>query len=127
MKPKINSISIATRDLQRSFRFYREGMGLYSHGIRSGGRHHASFRLGNNLDLVIYCRDGEIASHADPAPSNGLLISHYAGSKEEVDIILQKALDAGAVSIGTAHNEPWLYAVQFADPDGYLWEIAWEA
>ncbi len=126
MKPKINCISITCADLQKSYDFYRHGLGLSSHGIRNHARRHACFRLGNNLDLVIYDCE-KTAEQKSGGAQSMLLISHYAESKQEVDAILKKALTAGAIDMGVAGNEPWRYAVHFADPDGYLWEIVWEA
>lgn len=130
MKPRINYISIAASDLNTSFAFYKDGLGLSTNGIKTNPENHACFKLGNGLSLVLYDKKdfsnqgGHIASIHTSLP---FIISHYAESKEEVDIILQKALGAGATQVGQIKNEPWWYAVKFADPDGYQWEIVWEA
>ena len=130
MIPRINSISLRTTDLDRAYTFYKEGLGLPTRGIKKGRENHASFKLGNGLHLVVYDRK-DLPNHEQLANTinhgHGFIISHNADSREEVDIIVQKALDAGARKLGETSNEPWSYAVCFSDPDGYQWEIAWEA
>lgn len=132
MKPRINLITIPTNDLQKSFAFYKDGLGLTTRGIRMGceDRARALFNLNNGLKLVLYQRK-ELVKAADnlhhTINSEGLIISHFADSREEVDNILQRALQAGATPIGEIQDEPWSYAANFADPDGHRWEIIWEA
>lgn len=129
MKPRINFITIPTNDLEKSLAFYRDGLGLATKGIRKGCEDRALFNLNNGLKLVLY-ETKETLSHAHNEQfvnTPAVIISHFAESKEEVDIILQKALQAGAKRIGKIHDEPWWYAVNFADPDGHQWEIVWEA
>ena len=47
-------------------------------------------------------------------------------SREAVDELLARASAAGATVIGEAHDRPWdIYSGYFRDPDGHLWEIAW--
>ena len=130
MKPRINYISIATNDLLTSFIFYRDGLGLSTKGIKTIPEQHACFKLGNGLDLVLYDKNnpsGPRSLHTSTKEPSNFIISHRADSKEEVDTILQKALGAGARQIGQAKEEPWWYAVKFADPDGHQWDIVWEA
>ncbi|MGZ8540509.1 MAG: VOC family protein [Chitinophagaceae bacterium] len=130
MKPRINFITLPTSDLQKSFAFYRDGLGLATKGIKKGCEDHALFNLNNGLKLVLYERKEFLNLNGNrgriPA-SAGFIISHFADSKEEVEDILQKALLAGAKRIGKIQDEPWWYAVNFTDLDGHQWEIVWEA
>lgn len=130
MNPRINFITLPTSDLQKSFTFYRDGLGLPSKGIQKGREDHALFNLNNGLKLVLYEREKFLnltGNRGQVTNSAGFIISHFAGSKEEVKDILQKALRAGAKRIGTIRDEPWWYAVNFTDLDGHQWEIVWEA
>jgi predicted lactoylglutathione lyase len=130
MKPRINFIAIAANDLQKSFTFYKDGLGLPTKGIKKGREDYALFNLDNGLKLVLYARKEFLNLIDNPdqtTNSAGFIISHYADSKEEVDNIMQKALKAGAKRIGKTQTEPWWYAVNFTDPDGHQWEIVWEA
>jgi uncharacterized protein len=126
MKPRINFITIAVSDLKRSFQFYKDGLGLPTKGLEEGNDDHALFNLENGLSLVLYSRKEFLQFSANPeqaVSSAGFIISHIAGSKDEVNQILNQALKAGAKQIGTAKDEPWGYAANFADPDGHHWEI----
>ena len=130
MKPKINLITIPTNDLQKSFAFYKDGLGLSTRGIRKRCGDRALFNLNNGLKLVLYQRKELANEMSDPGSttnSEGLIISHFADSREEVDNILERALQAGARRIGDIQDEPWSYAANFADLDGHQWEIVWEA
>ena len=66
--------------------------------------------------------DGEIA---DPSGGTQVLNALSAGSREDVDQLLERALAAGA----TEHHqrEPVemeeMYSRAFKDPDGHVWEI----
>ena len=50
-------------------------------------------------------------------------MSYIAKSKAEVENVLQKAIKAGATKVGQVQDTAWGYSVNFADPDGHLWEI----
>ena len=130
MKSRINFITIPTNDLQKSLAFYRDGLGLSTKGIKKGCEDHALFSLNESLKLVLYEQKEFLnltGNSSQTINSAGFIISHFADSKEEVDRILQKALQAGAKRIGKTQDEPWWYAVNFTDPDGHQWEIVWEA
>jgi uncharacterized glyoxalase superfamily protein PhnB len=46
-------------------------------------------------------------------------------SRDEVDDVLKEAEAAGAAILKAAEDTPWGgYSGYFADPDGHLWEIA---
>jgi uncharacterized protein len=48
------------------------------------------------------------------------------GSREEVDKVMQQAVEAGARVTDRAKDRFWGgYSGYFQDPDGHLWEIAW--
>ncbi|WP_191565448.1 VOC family protein [Metabacillus idriensis] len=57
------------------------------------------------------------------ANSTEVIIALSAESREKVDEILKKALEAG----GKESNEPidhgFMYVSSFQDPDGHLWEV----
>src|SRR5688572_21750305 len=121
MKPKINFITIAVSDLNRSFKFYKDGLGLPTKGIMDGHEDHVLFDLEDGFSLVLYARPEFLKFTANPTQtvaSAGFIISHIAGSKEEVDTILKRAVQAGAKQIGQTHDEPWGYSANFTDPDG---------
>lgn len=61
-----------------------------------------------------------------PDSATEFSIGHLVNSKEEVDEVMEQAKKAGARIIKPAQNTFWGgYAGYFQDPDGHLWEIAW--
>ncbi|MGV3639372.1 MAG: VOC family protein [Adhaeribacter sp.] len=128
MRPRINFITLAVGDLEKSFRFYSEGLGLPSLGRLEGYEDHVLFELENGFGLVLYDRTEfrKFSLNADaPVSSAGFIISHFASGKAEVDAILKRALAAGATRATEPREQAWGYTVNFADPDGHQWEITW--
>jgi catechol 2,3-dioxygenase-like lactoylglutathione lyase family enzyme len=73
MKPQVNVITIAVKDLDRSLRFYRDGLGLHTNGIIGtefkGSKEQpvgavVMFELSGNLILALYPRT-ELAKDAN--------------------------------------------------------------
>lgn len=132
MKPRITLITLGVDDLERSLRFYRDGLGFKTEGIVGTEFEHGAvvfFDLENGLRLALYSRK-EIAWDANipegPKSATELTIGHNVGSREEVDAAMELAKKAGAVIVKPARDTFWGgYAGYFADPDGHLWEIAW--
>jgi len=89
----------------------------------------AFFELRNGLKLAIYPRK-DIAHEAKvargPSGSTELAIGHNVASREEVDSVIAKARRADAAIADPPHATfRGGYAGTFADPDGHLWEVAW--
>lgn len=138
MHPHLNFITLGVEDLNRSLTFYRDGLGLVTQGIvgnelqdeRTGAMGTiAFFELQGGLMLGLYERDN-LAK--DAGVSLGALdttacsLGYNVRSKEEVDALLSRAEKAGASHTGSVHERPWgVYSGYFKDPDGHLWEIAW--
>ena len=55
-----------------------------------------------------------------------ITLGHNVSSKAEVDAVMQEAMRAGARIAKPAQDTFWGgYAGYFQDPDGHLWEVAW--
>jgi uncharacterized protein len=138
LTPRIHVITLGVSDLERSLRFYREGLGFRSEGITGtqfpGDDENpagavAMFTLEDGLILSLYPRT-ELAKDAgvglEAIAGSGISIGHLVDSREEVDRILDLAGRAGARVLGPAHERPWgIYSGYFSDPDGHLWEIVY--
>lgn len=132
MKPRITLITLGVDDLERSLRFYRDGLGLETEGIVGTQFEHgavAFFELQGGLKLAIWPR-GSIAHDSGLPPGNPtpteFTLGHNVSSKSEVDAVMAQARKAGAVIVKPAHDTFWGgYAGYFADPDRHLWEVAW--
>jgi hypothetical protein len=57
---------------------------------------------------------------------NGFTISHNVASESEVDQIIGQAVSVGATLVKPPQKVSWGgYSSYFKDPDGYLWEVAY--
>lgn len=132
MNPRITVITISVDDLERSLRFYRDGLGLATEGIFGKEFEHgavAFFDLQAGLKLAIWPRksishDSGI-SLSNPNPTE-FTLGHNVSSKAEVDEVMEQARNAGAVIVKPPQATFWGgYAGYFQDPDNHLWEIVW--
>ncbi len=89
----------------------------------------AFFDLQAGLKLALWPRKS--IAHDSGLPigtpsSTEFTLGHNVSSRAEVDSVMEQAKKAGAVIIKPAHRTFWGgYAGYFQDPDGHLWEVAW--
>jgi catechol 2,3-dioxygenase-like lactoylglutathione lyase family enzyme len=132
MKPRITVITLGVDDLERALRFYRDGLGLRTRGIVGTEFEHgavAFFDLQYGLKLAIWPRK-DIAHEAKvplgPRSATEFALGHNVGSKAEVDVVMAQVYKAGAIITDPPHDAFWGgYSGSFQDPDGHLWEVAW--
>lgn len=125
MEPRISIITLGVSDLARSIRFYSDGLGLPADTSNASI---AFFQLRGTW-LALYPRE-ELAKDA-LVPSEGsgfagFTLAHNVASKKLVDETLAQAVRAGAQLLKPGQDVFWGgYSGYFADPDGFLWEVAW--
>jgi len=62
----------------------------------------------------------------DGAGFAGFSLAHNVRSPEEVDRLLERAAGGGGRLVKAGVRTDWGgYSGYFADPDGFLWEVAW--
>ncbi len=125
MKPRISMITLGVDDLERSVRFYRDGLGFPQLESSPG----VAFFTLNGTWLGLYGR-AELAQDATVAAAgegfNSFSIAHNLASEEEVDAAMSEAIAAGAILVKTPQQVFWGgYSGYFKDPDGHLWELAY--
>ena len=132
MRPRITLMTLGVDDLERSLRFYRDGLGFPTHGIVGTEYEHgavAFFDLQKGLKLAIWPRTSlahEAKIPLGPRSATEFMLGHNVASKAEVDAVMARAKLAGAVITDPAHDAFWGgYTGSFQDPDGHLWEVAW--
>lgn len=132
MKPRITVLTLAVADLERSVRFYRDGLGLPNKGIVGQEFEHgavAFFELRGGLVLALWPRKSLAHDAGIPLGSRTAIkasIGHNVRSKAEVDAVMKQARAAGAKVVKKAQKTFWGgYAGYFADPDDHLWEVVW--
>lgn len=127
MKPKISLITLGVADLARSLVFYRDGLGWQPHNY-SEGDECIMFRLDGTW-LALYPRASlaeDAGVPAEGAGFPGFALAHNEPSREAADLVFARALAAGARAVKTPQDVFWGgYSGYFADPDGFLWEVAY--
>jgi catechol 2,3-dioxygenase-like lactoylglutathione lyase family enzyme len=126
MKPKVSLISLGVREFPKALTFYRDGLGFPVHNYTEG-EDFCMLRLEGTW-LALYPR-AKLAEDAT-VPDNGagfpgFTLAHNVGSREEVDSVFAHAVSVGASPVKLPQKAFWGgYSGYFADPDGYLWEVA---
>lgn len=132
MKPRITLITLGVDDLERAVRFYRDGLGWPTEGIVGTQFEHgavAFFTLRDGLRLALWPRESLAHDAGLPLGSPSALelsLGHNVSSKSEVDDVMKEVKAAGAEIVKPAQDTFWGgYSGYFKDPDGHLWEVAW--
>lgn len=128
MERRVSLITLGVFDLERARAFY-EHLGWVGQTTQE-----TVFIEAQGVVLSLWARD-ELASDAqvddgETAPLaasgfGGIVLAHNVRAKDEVDAIIEAASAAGAtVTRPPADTFYGGYAACFRDPEGHLWEIA---
>lgn len=124
MRPRMSMITLGVDDLNRSIEFYETGLGFPRYGEDESV---AFFNL-NGTWLGLYGRealaeDAGVSSAGDGF--NAFAIAHNVASPEDVRVVMNQAVAAGATLVKEPEKVFWGgFSGYFKDPDGHLWEIA---
>src|SRR5436190_18587742 len=128
MDQRVSFITLGVADLACSQAFYeRLGWKASSYGAGAGV---AFFALAGGLVLALYPRE-ELArdagiENAGPPTSSGVSLSYNTRSIEEAEQLMAEAERVGAKVLKAVAPVFWGGHVgYFADPDGHLWEVAY--
>ncbi len=125
MEPRISLVTLGVTDLERATRFYRDVLKLPQ---LQTPPEVTFFEFGRTW-LALYPRhllaaDAGVSAEGGGFP--GFTLAHNVRSPEEVNAVLAEATNGGARLVKTGHRADWGgYTGYFADPDGFLWEVAW--
>lgn len=128
MEQRLSLVTLGVTDLARSRRFYEEGLGWRASGASTAEV--VFFQLGG-IALALWGREAlaEDARLPDPGPGGGLggvALAHNVRTRAEVAAVLARARTAGGRVLRPAEDTTWGgCSGYFADPDGHLWEVAW--
>ena len=124
MKPRISMITLGVIDLEKSVRFYKEGLGF----PQMDSPPEVAFFTLNGSWLGLYSHDAlanDAMVSSEGSGFNGFTLAHNVASETEVEQTIAEALSAGATLAKAAQKTFWDgYSGYFKDLDGYLWEIA---
>jgi hypothetical protein len=130
MEPRLSFVTLGVADLKRATDFYAKTLCLPQLKTPPAI---AFFELGRTY-LALYPRaalaaDAGLPDRGHPAPGAfpGFTLAHNVRSADEVDQLLAEVKAGGGRIIhrGQARPEFNGYSGYFADPDGFLWEVAY--
>jgi catechol 2,3-dioxygenase-like lactoylglutathione lyase family enzyme len=125
MEQRISVVTLGVTDLARSVEFF-ERLGWRRSMAKAEG---IVFFQAGGLAIALYPAD-ELARDANVEAEahgfRGITLAYNVRRREEVDSVLAEAEAAGATIQKPAREASWGgYSGYFADPDGFLWEVAW--
>ena len=125
MEPRISFVTLGVSDLERSTRFYQDVL----HLPRLKTSPEVTFFEMGKTWLALYPRDLLAADAGVPAAGSGFpgfSLAHNVRTMAEVDRLLDEVATGGGRIVKPAQRADWGgYTGYFADPDGFLWEVAW--
>ncbi|WP_105102757.1 VOC family protein [Microbulbifer pacificus] len=130
MNPEITVITLGVDDLEKSLRFYRDGLGFPTEGIIGKEFEFGAvvfIQLQPGLRLALWPRKSiahDTGLKLFPASATNMTIGHNVSSISEVGSVMAQAKSAGATIIKPPHETFWGgYSGYFQDPDSHVWEV----
>jgi hypothetical protein len=126
MSPHISLITLGVADIAKATAFYEQlGFVLSKQASEAS----VSFFKAGAVVLAIWSREAqrEDAQAGDVWTGNGgIVVAQNVASESEVDAMMAKAEATGARIVKPAAKTFWGgYNGYFADPDGHVWEVAY--
>ena len=127
MNAHVSTILLGVRDMNRTKGFYT-GLGWKiqrDYGVS------VFFEQDGGSLVGFYGREG-LAANVGVSPEgsgfSGVTFNYVVRSEARVDAVMAEARKAGATILRPAATQQWGgYSGSFADPDGYVWSIAYSA
>jgi catechol 2,3-dioxygenase-like lactoylglutathione lyase family enzyme len=128
LQQRISFITLGVSNLAQSRSFYEQGLG-WKPSKRGSSAGVVFFQMGSGLVLALFPK-AELAKDAglpnDGSGFSGLALAYNVHERHEVAEVLKTAEQAGGTIIKPAQDTFWGgHAGYFTDPDGILWEVAW--
>ena len=118
-------VNLPVKDLNRSMDFFKQ-LG-FSFNMQFTNHEAACLVIGKNIYAMLLTeqrfKDFTKKEIADAKKTTEVLIALDAESREAVDDLVRKAVEAGATLYADPMDHGWMYQHSFADPDGHQWEV----
>jgi catechol 2,3-dioxygenase-like lactoylglutathione lyase family enzyme len=124
-RPSLTLVTLGVRDHARARSFYV----TLGFDLLEGSNDSVSFLDVGGTLLALFGRS-DLAADAQvadtPTGFSGIALARNVENEAAVDRVLQEAVAAGATLTKPGQKTFWGgYAGYFADPDGHLWEVAY--
>jgi uncharacterized protein len=128
VEPRVSLVTLGVSDLERAVAFYRDGLGWPKSDV--GGDEVAFFKTGGVV-IALFPRASfaaDVGADVDDIEHGGFprfSLAHNVAEEGQVDSVLAEAAEAGATIVKEAQEIFFGRHGFFRDPDGFLWEVAW--
>lgn len=127
---KITCICLGVRSMERSIKFYRDGLGFKTDEKENNPKVVFFNTAGTKFELYPIDLLAEDISEKSPPKINngfaGITLAYNVKLKEDVDKVIELARSVGANIVKEPQDIFWGgYHGYFADLDGYYWEVVW--
>jgi hypothetical protein len=124
----VSLVTLGVSDLERAVAFYRDGLGWPKSA--AGGDEVAFFKTGGVVIALFprasFAADAGVAvEDVEHGGFPRISLAHNVAEEEDVDSVLAQAAEAGATIVKEAQEIFFGRHGFFSDPDGFLWEVAW--
>lgn len=125
MEQRMSIITLGVSNLKQSRSFY-ENLG-WKVATEEQAENIVAFNL-QSFVLALYPKEGladDVGIEMNASSSPSFTLAYNVGSEEEVDRVIDKVQAIGAKIVKAPQKVFWGgYSSYFSDPDGYLWEVA---
>jgi uncharacterized protein len=126
MEPRLSIVTLGVADVGRA-RFFYEQLGFSA--SRASTPDVAFLDAGGTVLALFGLASLAEDAGVGPVPQSafsGVALAHNVRSEAEVDAVLAEAVACGGILYRPGERAHWGgYRGYFADPDGHLWEIAY--
>ncbi len=119
---RVSVITLSVSDVDASVDFYRRAFGWEPAFVAEG---EVAFYDMGGIVLALWTGLSQELGRAFDPPPGAVTLAYNTRSPEEVDAVFEQAVAAGATVASSARTQEWGgYSGHIADPNGHLWEIA---
>jgi catechol 2,3-dioxygenase-like lactoylglutathione lyase family enzyme len=128
VEPRVSLVTLGVSNLERAVTFYRDGLGWPKSEV--GGDEVAFFKTGGVVIALFpkasFAADASVdLDDVEQGGFSRISLAHNVAEEGQVDSVLAEAAEAGATIVKEAQEIFFGRHGFFADPDGFLWEVAW--
>lgn len=122
-------INLPVKDLQKTKQFFSEIGFAYDEQMTDDNG--ACMIIGENMYVMLlaepFFKTFVKKELTDTAQNTEVIIAISADSRDEVDEVVNKAIQAGGAPSNDKMDNDYMYGWSFQDIDGHLWEVMYMA